>query len=74
MQHALKTIILGLPTLGMSKAEIEGAKKPVSFTKLVSSEGGKLETLLKVLLSPPEEVICLHLWPCFCVLVYTDTY
>jgi len=51
--HALKTIILALPAVGQSK---DKGKAGASFSKLVTAESSKVESLLKVLLSPPEQV------------------
>lgn len=58
--NALKTLLLSLPVIGLQKSKTGGGagdkKAAPSYVKLVTAESAKLEVLLKVLLSPPEEV------------------
>ncbi|RIA90779.1 Vps53-like protein [Glomus cerebriforme] len=46
--HALKTFILEMPTMGMENP----APPPTTFTKIVNKGIGKIETILKMILTP----------------------
>ncbi|CAG8457581.1 10591_t:CDS:2 [Funneliformis mosseae] len=46
--HALKTSILEMPTMGMENP----APPPTTFTKIVNKGIGKIEAILKMILTP----------------------
>ena len=55
--HAVKTLLSSMPTIGAPTTDGGGGEPPVpslSYTKMIAREMGKVEALVKVLLSPSD--------------------
>jgi len=52
--HAVKTILLTLPSIGAADGTGEPTAMSQSYTKMIAREMGKVEALLKVILSPAD--------------------